>query len=211
MMRVHFLVEGRSEAAFFDRWAPRLLKGHEVRTHPHQGKGTLPKPGEKLDPRRRGLLDQLPAKLRGFGGSTRAKDECVVVVVDADDEDCVALRERLDEAIEAISPKPVVLLRIAVEELEAYYLGDLHALGAAYPKHDAKAARAYVPDSIVGTAELFGKIIGDGGANKVAWAERMGDKLGTKAAVNRSPSFKKLVSGLRRVIAPPPPKKRGRR
>lgn len=199
-MKLHFLVEGPSEVAFVERWATRLLPGHEIRAHPHQGKGRLPRVGEKADPRQRGLLDQLAAKLRGFGRSLDPQLERVVILVDADADPCVELLRRLDELVKGISPAPTVLFRIAIEELEAFYLGDLAALAKAFPEHDREAARQYVPDSICGTAELFGKIIDDGGLNKVKWAEAMGPRVTTNPARSRSPSFKKLVSGLTEFV-----------
>jgi hypothetical protein len=161
-MKLHFLVEGPSEAAFIEAWAPRLLRGHEVRVYPHEGKGHLPRPSEVVSPRRRGLLDQLPAKLRAYGRSIDPRAEGIVVLVDADNESCVQLRKRLSELLGRIDPAPRVLFRIAIEELEAFYLGDLAALQRAYPSHSATKARAYRPDSICGTAELFDKIVGDG-------------------------------------------------
>jgi hypothetical protein len=89
-----------------------------------------------------------------------------------------------------IGSKLRVLVRLAVEEIEAFYLGDLRALERAFPEADMRRARAYVPDSICGTWELFGKIVRDGGGNKVAWAEAMGPRLTTQAERSRSPSFR---------------------
>jgi len=41
-MKVHVLVEGPSELAFFDRWLPRAFARHEFVTHPHQGRVAFP-------------------------------------------------------------------------------------------------------------------------------------------------------------------------
>ena len=95
-MTIHILVEGPSEQAFLDRWGKRLLKAVPFRVHPHQGKGELPKdPSKKPDPRHRGLLDQLPAKLRAFAGSLNPKVDGVLVLVDADTDDPRALADRI--------------------------------------------------------------------------------------------------------------------
>ena len=203
-MKVHVLVEGPSEAAFVEAWAPRLLRGHELKAYPHQGKGRLPGPGETVAPSRRGLLDQLPSKLRAFGKEFDSDTDRVLVLVDADNESCVDLKKRMLELLAQIERPPKVLFRIAIEELEAFYLGDLAALRNAYPNHDAKKARSYVPDSICSTAELFGEVIDDGGLNKVAWAETMGPKLTVQPKRSRSPSFKKLVAGLRELVSVAP-------
>lgn len=87
------------------------------------------------------------------------------------------------------------------EELETFYLGDLAALRRVFPDHDAELARAFTPDSVCGTAEYFGRVVGDGGLNKVHWAERMGPKLTISAQRSRSPSFRALVTGLLRFTA----------
>jgi len=201
-MTIHILVEGPSERVLLEKWSSRLAMGQPVRLHPHQGKGSLPDDVSAVVAKhRRGLLDQLPAKLRGFSSSLDPNDDSVVVLVDADDEDVPSLRARISAAIEQVAPSMRVLVRIAVEETEAFYLGDLRALKAAFPAADMARARAYQPDSICGTWELFGSIVGDGGGNKVAWAEEMAPVLTTKANESRSPSFRDLLLGLRELAA----------
>ena len=104
-----------------------------------------------------------------------------------------------------------VEISVATEEMEAFYLGDLKAVKRAYPDADMELARAYVPDSVCGTWEKFGEIIGDDGGNKVAWAEKMGACVTTNAAQSRSPSFKEMVgkiSTLSPQPMPPPVKKK---
>ncbi len=213
-MTIHLLVEGPSERAFLDRRARRLLKEQSVRVHPHEGKGSLPRDWSAPPPRdQRGLLHQLPAKLRGFASAANPDELHVVVMVDADNDDPDVLADKIAAVASQVAPKLRVTVRLAVEETEAFYLGDLQALEKAYPDADLAKARAYVPDSIPngGTWELFGEIIRDGGGNKVAWAEAMGAVLTTRPARSRSPSFKALIGGL---IAPgpdPAPEQRPRR
>lgn len=210
-MTLHVLVEGASEVAFFERWATRLFPGHVIAVHRHQGKGRLPKPQERVDATRRGLLCQLPQKLRAFAASLDPATDRVLVLVDADRDDCRALRRDLEEVLRSIAAPPTVLFRVAVEELEAFYLGDLAALRRAFPAHDAELARKFRPDSVCGTAEYFGRVIGDGGLNKVSWAEAMGPRLTTSAPRSRSPSFRALVQGLERLMTFSSPSTRRRR
>jgi hypothetical protein len=67
----------------------------------------------------------------------------IVVIVDRDDEDCTRLKARLEQiAADAklttrsgAEGKPyVVVNRIAIEELEAWYFGDWEAVRASYPR-----------------------------------------------------------------------------
>ncbi|MBX3197810.1 MAG: DUF4276 family protein [Labilithrix sp.] len=202
-MTLHILVEGASERAFLSRWAGRLLKAHPIRIHPHQGKGRLPTDlAARPDPRRRGLLDQLPATLRGFASSSQPHH--VVVLVDADDDDPSALSSAIAKAAHAVAPALEVVVRVAVEETEAFYLGDLNALARAYPEADMALASSYEPDSVCGTWELFARVIGDGGENKTAWAEAMGQVVTTAPRRSRSPSFRSLATALVELLPPVP-------
>jgi Domain of unknown function (DUF4276) len=203
-MTIHVLVEGPSERAFLEPWSARLLRGHSVRVHPHQGKGTLPSnPSVRPDPRLRGLLDQLPAKLRGFAASLDPENDGVVVLVDADDDDATELVASITKTARECAAAMNVTVHLAVEETEAFYLGDLRALEKVFPDADMRAARAYKPDSICNTWELFGRIVRDGGGNKVAWAEAMGKVVTISASESRSPSFKSLILGLRALVPSP--------
>jgi Domain of unknown function (DUF4276) len=199
-MIIHALVEGPSEDALLVSWLPRLMKGHTIRVYPHQGKGKLPtNSSKKPDLRQRGLLDQLPAKLAAFESSGNHEEDVVLVLVDADDDDYEELIEKISSVAQKVAPNVRVLVKVAVEETEAFYLGDLRALGLAYPNADMKKARKYSPDSICGTWELFGQIIGDDGGNKVAWAEAMGPRLTVVASKSRSPSFQEKRRRFRHV------------
>jgi hypothetical protein len=208
-MTIHILVEGSSERAFFDRWIPRFLREQVVAVHPHQGKGSLPRVlTDPPDIKKRGLLDQLPATLRGLAGSPQV--DGVLVLLDADDDDAATLKADIVAVAGQCAPHLSVGVSVAVEETEAFYLGDLRALALAYPEADLVAARAYVPDSICGTWELFGLIIGDDGGNKVAWAEAMGARVTTSPGRSRSPSFRGMMQEITALVPKPqtPPKKR---
>lgn len=210
-MKVRVLVEGTSEKAFFDRWLPRAFEGHTFICHPHQGKGSIPaKPERAPEPRRFGLLDLLPATLRAYANDPSTAGDGVLIVVDADDEDPAALETAIGKLVKAYAPSKT-LVRLAVEETEAFYLGDLRAIKAAFPGADLAKARAFVPDSIVGTAELFGDVIGDDGLRKVEWGEAMGARVTADPARSRSPSFKALHAGLATLLAAPQPAKPARK
>jgi hypothetical protein len=200
-MTVHILVEGLSDAVLLQRWARRVLPGQDVEVHPHQGKGNLPTDLlARPDHRHRGVLDQLPATLRGFARTTSAERHAVVILVDADEQDPSVLAKNIERAAKAIAPSLSVTVGVAVEETEAFYLGDLAALKKAFPDANMKLARAYLPDSVCGTCERFGEIVGDGGGNKVAWAEAMGPVLTTTESKSRSPSFKSFLGALRNLL-----------
>lgn len=113
-----------------------LIENRDFRIHPHRGKGQLPAdPYRRPELRHQGLLDQLPAKLRGYAQSHSHFPSSVVVLVDADDDDCVALKASLVSLWQSLEPRPpVVLFRIAVQETESWFLADPTAIKTAYPR-----------------------------------------------------------------------------
>lgn len=159
-MRLHVLVEGPSEEALLSPWLERFLRGHRCKIIRHRGKGKIPgDPSRPPDPKRQGLLDQLPAKLRAYGRSLDSSTDRVIVLVDADDDDCRDLNTKLLALLEYCDPRPVVLFRIAIEETEAFYLGDRHAIQQAFPRARLQKLNHYEQDSICGTWELFADVI----------------------------------------------------
>jgi hypothetical protein len=202
-MTVHILVEGPSEQVFLEGWAKRLLRGQTVRVHPHQGKGKLPSDlAARPDPRNRALLHQLPSKLRALATCLDSREDRVLVLFDADNDDWPSVVKDVTNAAKTVAGMLRVDVGVAVEETEAFYLGDLRALRAAFPHADMALAQAYEPDSIVGTWELFGKVIGDGGGNKVAWAEAMAARVTTVPGRSRSPSFRLLCKKVKSLADP---------
>jgi hypothetical protein len=206
-MTTKILVEGSSEVEFLSRWCERAgLK--EVRFFPHQGKGSIPPDLTKMpDPRIRTLLHQLPAKLRGFAHNP-SKSDRIVILVDSDDDDVDQLRSGILDIAAALAPSLDVHVCVATEEIEAFYFGDLGAILRAYPNADMVRAREYVPDSIVGTWELFGEVIDDDSGDKVSWAKAMGASMTVQLGQSRSPSFKKFVATLALPAASPSTQKK---
>jgi Domain of unknown function (DUF4276) len=207
-MRLHVLVEGESEEALLRGWLPRFLPPcHTFNIYKHRGKGRLPRdPVRVPDIRREGLLDQLPAKLRAYGKALNPETDRLLVLVDADDDPCLELKARLLETLESCDPRPVVLFRLAIEETEAFYLGDPQAIRRAFRQAKLQRLKGYVQDSVCGTSELFQSIIGDPVVDKPRWAERMAPYLGTAWKgndANRSPSFRQLCKGLLTLVGEP--------
>lgn len=199
------MVEGPSEFIFFEGWAKKLNSNQHIRVHSHQGKGKLPPTTAKANPKLRGLLDQLPYKLRAFASTLNSNSDGILILVDADDDDPLDLTKKISQVVKRCAPDLKIEISIATEEMEAFYLGDLKALKRAYPSADMKLARAYIPDSICGTWEKFGEVIGDDGGNKVAWAENMGDWITTNPAQSRSPSFRTMLGKISTLTLQPAP------
>ncbi|GHT91732.1 hypothetical protein FACS1894116_00770 [Betaproteobacteria bacterium] len=89
------------------------------------------------------LLKQAPARLKGYA-AWLPDTWRILVLVDRDDDDCVALKAKLEAmaAKAGLKTKSAasdgqrfqVVNRIAIEELEAWFFGDWQAVQAAYPQ-----------------------------------------------------------------------------
>lgn len=214
-MHIEIVVEDSSGAKLLDVVLPKLLgeKGdpHTWRVHAYKGIGRIPKNlNAGADPAKRILLDQLPRLLRGYGRTPGIG--AVVVVLDTDKRNCVDFLAELETLAAGCNPAPTTLFRLAIEEVEAWYLGDRQALSDAYPRAKADALNRYVQDSACDTWELLADAVYSGGSAAIKkagwplpgqvkheWAERIGPLLDPDR--NVSPSFGKLRDGLRRLIA----------
>lgn len=204
-MHVEVLVEELSAEVALRSLLPALL-GPDVTfaIHAFQGK--------------RDLLAKLPARLRGYANWVDVADTRIVVLVDEDRQDCLALKRTLEghateaglvtKSMAAAGEPFVVLTRIAVEELEAWFFGDCDAIRAAYPrvpKNLERRAAYRQPDAIGGgTAERLGRVLNDagyhrGGLAKVAAAGEIAPHM--EPARNSSPSFCAFIDGIRDLIA----------
>jgi hypothetical protein len=142
---VEFLVEEASMEDALRGMMPRICPGLGFDVHTFQG----------LDD----LMKKAPARFRGYSAWLPA-DYRVVVVIDEDREDCIARKRALTSMARAAGLKVKaskgafqLMVRIAVEELEAWWFGDVAALCAAYPGVPATLANQTKyrdPDAIKG-------------------------------------------------------------
>ncbi|MEI2764693.1 MAG: DUF4276 family protein [Dermatophilaceae bacterium] len=196
---IEVLVEEQSMARAMGHLLPAILGDrvtYEVRTF--NGKQSL--------------LRKLPSRLRGYAnwvGETKR----VIVILDRDGDDCVELKEKLDgfaaeagmSTVSVTGSRPgQVINRLAIEELEAWYLGDVAALRAAYPRVPSslgERAKFRDPDAVKGgTAEALERVLKDAkyhqaGLEKLALADAVGPHMTLDG--NRSRSFQKFVDGVR--------------
>ena len=210
-MHIEFLVEDSSGERLLQNLLPQLLgkfaEPHTWRAHSYKGIGRIPKGLRKsADPAKRILLDQLPRLLRGYGKTPGI--DAVVIVLDVDQRDCKAFLGELKMLAMSCVPTPTTLFRLAIEEMEAWYLGDRRAVLAAYPQAKQDILGGYSQDSICGTWETVADAVYPGGSAAIKsagwplpgqvkheWAEKIGPRMSVDR--NQSPSFRKFRDGLR--------------
>jgi hypothetical protein len=212
-MHIEVLVEDSSGAKLIETLMPRVIgqygQPHTWRIIDYKGIGRIPRDlSTAADPAKRALLNQLPRVLNGCGRTPGI--DAVVVVVDTDQRECSAFLKELKGLLARCHAKPNTLFRLAIEEMEAWLLGDRQALLAAYPKARKDVLANYRQDSICGTWELLADAIHPGGSNAIrkagwplpgevkhAWASQIGPRMDVE--LNQSPSFIKFRDGLRKL------------
>lgn len=206
-MHLEFLVEDQSGGQMLAILVPKIIGNtHTFNIHSYKGTGHIPKGLKpKTDARKRIFLDQLPKLLRGYGKTFTAYenstfDAAVVVVCDLDDRCLKEFRRELNEVLNACNPKPITRFCVAIEEGEAWLLGDMPAIESAYPNAKKAVLDEYKNDCVCGTWELLANAIFTGGVGalrakghvaigreKTEWAEKIPPHM--DVTTNSSPSF----------------------
>jgi hypothetical protein len=196
---VEVLVEEPSMEAALRILLPRVLGGDFFQIYTHQCKDDL--------------LARLPERLRGYA-AWLPDDWRVVVVVDRDDDDCLALKAKLETIAaeaglrtRATNERFSVVNRVAIEELEAWYFGDWAAVQLAYPRVDPNVptqAKYRMSDEIKGgTWEAFERILKRAGyfktgLRKIEAARAVADHM--EPSRNTSPSFRAFRDALTNMV-----------
>lgn len=214
-MHIEFLCEDASGKRMLETIIPLLLgepgNAHTWRIHAYKRIGRLPTNLSRgHDPRKRILLDRLPKLLRGYAKTPGI--DAVVVVADVDQNDCRDFLSELKTLASRVSPTLKVMFRLAIEEMEAWYLGDRYAVQAAYPQAKTGELDTYIQDSRCGTWEKLADAVYPGGSDAIKqkgwpapgrikheWAENITPHM--IPGRNQSPSFMKFCEGLAHLIS----------
>ncbi len=205
-MHFEILIEDQSGKTMLDILMPKIIGDqHTCRVKKYKGIGRIPKNlRSSTDARKRLLLAQLPGLLGGYGrtfaGYPANYPAVVIVVCDLDDKCLKAFRQELFAVLNACNPKPETRFCVAIEEGEAWLLGDIPAVKAAYPNAKDSVLSRYENDSIRGTWELLADAVSSGGVSglkkkggqvgreKSVWAEKITPHMNVD--LNASPSFR---------------------
>lgn len=205
-MHFEILVEDVSGKKALDILVPKIIgEDHTFTVHSYKGIGRIPKNLSATgDAAKRILLDQLPRLLQGYGNVfahyPAENPAAVIVVCDLDDKCLKAFRQELLAILHGCTSQPETRFCIAIEEGEAWFLGDMQAVKTAYPRAKDAILNAYQNDSICGTWERLADAIYKGGctalsakgwravgAEKSLWAETIAPHM--DVARNSSSSF----------------------
>lgn len=205
-MHIEFLVEERSAEVALRNLIPKIVpEAVTFNIHSFPGKSAL--------------LRKLPQRLQGYK-QWLPSDWWIVILIDQDREDCRILKSKLENiaADAGLITKSVaqknknnssfqVLNRLAIEELESWFCGDIEAIVAAYPKvspHLGQQATYRNPDEIAGgTWEALERALQRygyhlGGLEKVNAAREISKHMEPQR--NRSRSFQVFRDGLLDIV-----------
>ena len=216
-MHFQFLVEDDSTNKLIDAVMIKLLRKYSEKKitfdcKAFKGIGGFVKKGKPLEQKTGKLLNDLPMYLRAFNRELSYWDKAaLVIVLDNDKRDTTQFRKQLENM--AIQNKIQIdhVFCIAIKEMEAWLLGDLNAIEAAYPQVRKTYIRSYTQDGICDTWEVLANMIYPGGLTalkkrsggaymeigkaKSEWATKIGIYL--DLANNQSPSFQYFINSLK--------------
>jgi hypothetical protein len=182
MSRIIFLLEEYSMKVLLDGLLPRLVPGLQFLCVPHEGKADLEK--------------SVPKKLRAW----REPGARFVVLRDKDSADCQEVKRKLVSLCEE-GGHPNALVRIACQELEAWYLGEPAAMANAFENKKLRKigaeARYRDPDAVVRPSAVVEELVPE--FQKVSGARRMARVLSRKG--NKSSSFQAFLKGIEKEEA----------
>lgn len=207
MRHLEILVEEPSTSVVLNELLPKLIASRG--TFCVRNLGSKPQ-----------LLRDLPARLRGYARQIRRNVDLRVLVLVDEDRDhrgCRALKTELEDIAHTAGlatkarPKPdgtfEVVTRLAVEELEAWLLGDVEAIRAEYGRIPAGLANRQGfrdPDAVSGgTCERLHRLLQQHGYHahyfpKVEFARKVAPHL--EPARNRSRSFAVFRAGVAALL-----------
>lgn len=182
MSRLVLLLEEESMRVLLNGLLPRLFPALQFLCVPHDGKTDLEK--------------SVPHKLRAW----HEPGVRFAVVRDNDGKDCRALKDALRQLCRA-GRRDDTLIRIACQELEAWYLGEPDALADAFDdkalRSIGRRARYRDPDAVLRPSNVVEQLAPE--FQKVSGARRMAQHLSRER--NRSSSFQVFVAGIETVAA----------
>lgn len=178
-IRLVFLLEELSARYFLEELLPKILPPDvSFLCIAHRGKNHL--------------QESIPQKLKEW----RVPNDFFVILHDQDQWDCKRLKRKLRALCKKANSPHKPLIRIVCRELEAWYFGDLNAVGKVFSKskitRHGNKARYRNPDSIVNPSAELEKLLDDFG--KVHAAREIPKYMNLQG--NSSTSFQALLTGV---------------
>jgi hypothetical protein len=189
---IEILTEEPSAEAALKNIIPKIIGNNaSFKIITHQGKSDL--------------LAKLPLKLKTYKAILKPGHR-VVVLVDKDKEDCILLKQKIEKIAQSAGLKTKttsgknfqMISRIAIEELEAWFIGDENAIRQSYVKVPAFAKKYRTPDNISNTWEALELLLTKSGYKKIGGKIEVARKISANMNpdINKSTSFQVFRKGI---------------
>ena len=218
-MYFQFLIEDKSGKILVEKIMDKLCKNTNsvfYQCKSFHGIGGFTKKNTVKETKTGKLLNDLTTYLKGFNKSLKHMPDgaAVFVVVDNDTRETDVFRSELDHIVEINNISIDHVFCIAIEEMEAWLLGDETAIKKAYPNAKLNQLKSYEQDGICGTWEILAEIVYEGGMKKFEeecptfveagrikseWAEKIGQYMNIDN--NLSPSFQFFIREIRNRLS----------
>lgn len=211
-MHIQFMIEDRSSAVLIDLLMEKLQGKFPAFTwniKSFRGIGGFTKKNTIKETKTGKLLNDLATYLSAFDKQLQGVAAAIFIIVDNDTRETADFRRELEQVAHNKHVSIDHVFCIAVEEVEAWLLGDRDAVEQAYPSAKASILNTYIQDSICGTWELLADAVYQGGSRKLkkdcptymeigerkaAWAKNIGTYM--QLNKNKSPSFQYFMGEL---------------
>ena len=214
-VKFYFLIEDWSGSELIDALMKKIQATGQEFDYEYKhfgGLGGFSKSRTPKEEKNGRLLNDLPIYLRGFNKKLSAIPKeagsfSLFIVLDNDTRETANFQSQLQQIAVDNGITIDHAFCIAVEEMEAWLLGDLDAVITAYPNAKKKILNSYEQDSVCGTWELLADAVYPGGHEalkkegyarigqcKGEWARKIGALISLDK--DKSPSFQNFLSAV---------------
>ncbi|BFU60628.1 MULTISPECIES: DUF4276 family protein [Rodentibacter] len=211
-MHFEILVEDSSGKEALNILLPKILNNeHTFKIHSYKGVGHIPKSLKIADAKTTALLNKLPRLVSGYAKSFKNYPAVLFIICDLDNKNLKKFNHELTTLVNKYKGQLNTEICFAIEEGEAWLLGDISAIKQAYPNANDSILCSYKNDAICGTWETLANAIYDGGAGKLKtkgyqeigtmkseWAKKICQFMDINN--NQSPSFNYFLKKLTQYI-----------
>lgn len=187
MIKYIFMTEERSMEEALKNLLPKINDCFKndafFKIIPHDGKQDLEK--------------SIPRKLRAWKDNKELQYK-FIIIRDQDSGDYFKIKEKLKKMC-SDAGRNDALIRIAIHELESWFLGDLPAIDSAFSLNlhkKAKEKKYRDPDKLGNPSEILSKILNN--KSKMNWARNISEFMNINN--NNSKSFNMFVTGVQSLI-----------